>query len=166
MTSVCDWGTDHVVLQSNYCRVPCVKTGGVHFTINGNPYFLLVLVSNVIIVESKISKSYSTNMFQTYWPKPRKSEAVVFYNTKHLAFFSSFSNATRMRILLSKIKIGTSQGQVFSKPFKLLKNKLRLSLMTNFFVHRKNTSEGYSHLFCHHHLQKSSCLSHCAHLLR
>jgi hypothetical protein len=125
------------------------------------------ILKKFIIVESKFSKSYSTNMFQTYRPKPRKSQAILFSNTKHLAYFSSFSNATRIRILLSKIKIGTSQGQAFCKPFKLLKNKLRLPLMTIFFVDRKNIGERYSHLYCHHHLQKSSCLSHhhCAHLL-
>jgi hypothetical protein len=124
------------------------------------------VLENFIIVESKFSKSYSTNMFQTYQPKPRKSQAIVFFDTKHLANFSRFSNATRIRILLSKIEIA-SRGQALCKPFKLLNNKLRLSLMTVFFVNRKNIGEGYSHIYCHHHLQKSSCLSHhhCAHLL-
>jgi len=35
------------IIPVKYKRVPCVKNGGVRFELNGNPYFLIVLVYNV-----------------------------------------------------------------------------------------------------------------------
>lgn len=35
------------VIPVKYRRVPCIKSGGVRFELNGNPYFVIVLVYNV-----------------------------------------------------------------------------------------------------------------------
>ncbi|BBN06860.1 expansin [Marchantia polymorpha subsp. ruderalis] len=54
------------IIPVQFRRVPCVKVGGIRFTMNGNPWFNLVLVSNVAGAGNVVNlqmKSSETNWF-------------------------------------------------------------------------------------------------------
>ena len=53
------------------CRVPCVKRGGVRFTINGHDYFNLVLVTNVAGAGSIKSMDVKTSNSNSWIPMAR-----------------------------------------------------------------------------------------------
>jgi hypothetical protein len=53
------------------CRVPCVKRGGVRFTINGHDYFNLVLVTNVAAAGSIKSMDVKASNSNNWIPMAR-----------------------------------------------------------------------------------------------
>ncbi|BBN05085.1 expansin [Marchantia polymorpha subsp. ruderalis] len=88
-----------------YKRVPCVKTGGVRFTLNGNPWFNLVLISNVggqgnvVAAQMKGSKTAWFNMRQNWgqnWELGQKliNQTLSFRLTLGLGQTLTFNNLT------------------------------------------------------------------------
>lgn len=91
------------IIPVQYRRVPCIKQGGVKFLVNGNPYFLLVLVFNVgdagDIIDMKIKGSSNKWVQMTRnWGMNWQVGTTAWTSDQSLSFQVTSSNGKKVQL--------------------------------------------------------------------
>jgi hypothetical protein len=99
------------------CRVPCVRRGGVRFTINGHDYFNLVLVTNVAGAGSIKSMDVKTSDSTDWMPMARNWGAnwhsMAYLSGKRLSFRITITDGQTL-IFTNVVPAGWTFGLTFA----------------------------------------------------